>query len=123
MALLAMSALLNTARPSVIGHWTNDIYDRLAPGVRPALHSRVPRNAGCRPTQQLTQYLTPEAGKPRLRELLEGVKALMRVSSDWDDFKQKLDIAFPRFDEVLVLPFEGGLPRVSKPPRQLPKPS
>jgi hypothetical protein len=107
----------NTARPSVIGRWTNDIYDRLAPGVRPALHSRVRRNAAGRPTQKLTQYLTPDAGKPRLRELLEGVKALMRVSSDWEDFKQKLDIAFPRFDQMLALPFDGGLPRLSKPPR------
>ena len=28
----------NTKRPGVVGHYTNDIYDRLAPGVREALH-------------------------------------------------------------------------------------
>ena len=61
------------------------------------------------------QYLTPEAGKPRLKELLEAIKALMRVSTDWDDFQIKLDIAFPRFDETFALPFEGGLPRLPKP--------
>jgi hypothetical protein len=105
----------NTNRPGVIGHWTNDIYDRLALGVRGALHARVKRNVNGRPTQKLTQYLTPEAGKPRLREVLEGVKALMRVSTDWADFQEKLNIAFPRFEEAYMLPFDGGLPRLPKP--------
>jgi hypothetical protein len=105
----------NTARPGIIGHWTNDIYDRLDLGVRDALHARVKRNANGRPTQKLTQYLTPEAGKPRLKELLEGVKALMRVSSDWGDFQLKMDIAFPRFDQNLTLPFNDGLPHLLKP--------
>jgi len=104
-----------TARPQVIGHWTNDLYDRLAPMIRPELHRVVKRNARGRPTEKLTQHLSPEDGKPRLRELLEGVKALMRVSSDWDDYNAKLDIAFPRFDETFILPFEGGLPRLPKP--------
>lgn len=104
-----------TARPGVVGHWTNDLYDRLAPMIRPELHRLVRRNAKGRPTQKLTQHLSPEDGKPRLRELLEGTKALMRVSTDWDDFKDKLDIAFPRFEEVMTLPFEGGLPRLPKP--------
>jgi len=98
----------NTARPGVIGHWTNDIYDRLAPMIRPELHRRVKRNAKGRPTEKLTQYLTPEEGKPRLRELLEGVKALMRISADWDDYMAKLDIAFPRFGETYQLPFTSG---------------
>jgi hypothetical protein len=104
-----------TARPGVVGHWTNDIYDRMAVGIRGALHARVRRNEKGRPTQKLTQYLNTEAGKPRLRELLEGVKALMRVSTDWADFQSKLDIAFPRFEDVLTLPFDGGLPRLPKP--------
>lgn len=102
----------NTARPGVIGHWTNDIYDRLAPGVRSALHSRVRRNAQGRPTQKLTQYLTPEEGKPRLKEMLEGVKALMKISSDWQTFMQHLDRAYPRFNDTLQLPFDTGLPRL-----------
>jgi len=104
-----------TARPGVIGHWTNDIYDRLAPGVGLALRTRVRRNASGRPTQKMTQYLNKEEGKPRLKEVLEGVKALMRVSTDWQDFQNKLDVAFPRFEEALSLPFEGGLPKLPKP--------
>jgi hypothetical protein len=104
-----------TARPGVIGHWTNDLYDRLAPRIRPELHRLVRRNEKGRPTQKLTQHLSPEEGKPRLRELLEGTKALMRVSTDWEDFKGKLDIAFPRFEDAMILPFAGGLPRLPKP--------
>lgn len=100
-----------TSRPGIVGHWTNDLYDRLAPMVRHELHGRVRRNANGRPTQKLTQYLTPEEGKPRLRELLEGVKALMRISANWDDYHTKLEVAYPKFGENLILPFDGGLPR------------
>jgi hypothetical protein len=35
----------SSKRPGVIGRWTNNIYDRLAPDIREALHSRVKRNA------------------------------------------------------------------------------
>jgi hypothetical protein len=98
----------NTARPSVIGHWTNDIYDRLAPGVRQALHEKVRRNAKGRPTQKLSQYLTPDDGKPELRRLLEGVILLMRMSKTWGEFKVKLDEWYPRFNETMQLPFEAS---------------
>ncbi|MFQ6755330.1 P63C domain-containing protein [Cereibacter sphaeroides] len=105
----------STARPGVVGRWTNDIYDRLAPGVRRELHRRVRRNEAGRPTQKLTQYLTPEEGKPRLKELLEGVKLLMRMSKTWPEFQARLDEFYPRHDEPPMLPFEGGLYRLPKP--------
>ncbi|QCG93915.1 hypothetical protein E6C67_08165 [Azospirillum sp. TSA2s] len=98
----------STARPGVIGHWTNDIYDRLAPGVRGALHERVRRNERGKPTQKLTQYLTPEEGKPRLKELLEGVKVLMKLSKTWPDFMSKLNEIYPRYDDTLYLPFNDS---------------
>lgn len=98
----------NTARPGVVGKWTNDIYDRLAPGVREALHGKVKRNAKGRPTQKLTQYLTPEEGKPQLEKLLEGVILLMRMSLTWDQFKVKLDEFYPAFNKTMQLPFESG---------------
>lgn len=102
----------STARPGVVGHWTNDIYDRLAPNVRGALHSRVKRNDKGRPTQKLTQYLTPEEGKPRLRELLEGVMLLMRMSATWDQFRNLLDEYYPKHDDTPLLPFHGGVYRL-----------
>lgn len=98
----------NTARPGVVGHWTNDIYERLAPGVKEALHERVRRNSRGRPTQKLTQYLTPEDGKPQLERLLEGVLLLMRMSTKWDEFKVKLDEFYPRYGDTLQLPFHGA---------------
>lgn len=98
----------NTAKPGVVGTWTNDIYDRLAPGVRDALHARVRRNAKGKPTQKLTQLLTPEEGKPALERLLEGVKLLMRMSTRWHEFKDKLDEFYPKPDAMPRLPFESG---------------
>lgn len=97
----------NTARPGVIGHWTNDIYKRLAPGVKDAMHQRVKRNAKGKPIQKLTQYLTPEEGRPQLERLLEGVMLLMRMSKSWDEFREKLDEFYPRYDETLQLPFNS----------------
>lgn len=97
----------NTKRPGVVGTWTNDIYDRLAPGVREALHERVRRNQRGKPTQKLTQYLTPENGKPHLERLLEGVILLMRMAPTWDEFKLLLDRYYPKFNDTLQLPFDG----------------
>jgi hypothetical protein len=105
----------NTARPGVVGTWTNDIYLRLAPGVKEALHNRVRRNERGRPTQKLTQLLTPESGKPALEKLLEGVILLMRMSSEWAEFKLRLDEYYPRFDETLQLPFDGRMYQLPPP--------
>lgn len=99
----------NTARPGVIGTWTNDIYERLAPGVKGALHLRVKRNTKGKPTQKLTQLLTPEEGKPALERLLEGIMLLMRMSADWQEFRVKLEEYYPKFGETMQLPFESGV--------------
>lgn len=104
-----------TARPGVVGTWTNDIYDRLAPGVKSALHAKVRRNEKGKPTQKLTQYLTPEEGKPKLEKLLEGIILLMRMSSEWSEFKLLLDKWYPRFDDTLQLPLGGGFYKLPRP--------
>lgn len=103
----------NNSRPGVIGHWTNDIYDRLAPGVKAALHSRVKRNAKGRPTEKLTQYLSKEEGKLKLKELLGGVKILMSQSAEWNEFKIKLDEYYPKFGETLQLPFGSSMYKIA----------
>lgn len=97
----------NTRRPGVVGKWTNDIYDRLAPGIRQALHDRVRRNSKGKPTQKLTAYLTPEVGKPHLERLLEGVVLLMRMAPSWADFRLALNQYYPRYNETLPLDFNG----------------
>ena len=102
-----------SARPGVIGKWTNDIYDRIVPGFGDAVRSRVKRNQFGKPTEKMTRHMSAEEGKPRVKEMLEATKALMRVSTDWPDFMDKLDVAYPKFDPVPTLPF-NDLPRLTK---------
>lgn len=79
----------------------------MAPGVRHELHRRVQRNDQGRPTQKLTQYLTPEEGKPEMRRLLEGVIVAMKLSGSWKEFQAKLDLLYPILGDTLQRPFEG----------------
>ena len=68
-----------------------------------------------KPIEKLTQYLTLEEGKPRLKEMLEGVKTVMRLSKDKHDFWEKMDVAYPKLNgDNLLLPFVD-LPRLGKP--------
>lgn len=93
-------------RPGVVGKWTNDFYDRLAPGVRAELHRIVPRDDRGRPVVRLHQMLTQEIGHPKLREFIEGLKTLMIISKDWKEFKTLLDVRYPRYDKTLELTFK-----------------
>jgi len=72
------------------------------------LHSKVKRNPKGRPTEKLTQYLTKEEGKLKLKELLGGVTILMRQSQDWKNFKVVLNEYYPKFGETMELPLSGG---------------
>jgi hypothetical protein len=79
------------------------------------LHSKVRRNAAGKPIEKMTQYLTKEEGKIRLKELLEGTKAVMRLSRDKQDFWEKMDVAYPKLNtDNVLLPF-ADLPRLEKP--------
>jgi len=92
-------------RPSVIGHWTNDIYDRLAPGVREELHRVVKRNKNGRPAERLHQHIKLEA-HPELVAYLTAVKALMRASPNWKFFQRLLQRSYPKIGSNLELPLD-----------------
>lgn len=92
-------------RPGVVGKWTNDFYERLAPGVLAEIQRTVPRDDKGRPKVRLHQMLTDHVGHPKLREFLEGIKALMRISDSWAAFQGHLKRAYPHFDENLQLSF------------------
>lgn len=92
-------------RPGVVGKWTNDFYERLAPGVLSEIQRTVPRDDKGRPKVRLHQMLTEQVGHPKLREFLEGIKALMRISDSWTAFQEHLKRAYPHFDENLQLNF------------------
>lgn len=81
-------------RPQYFGTLTNDIvYKRLAPGVLEEL-----KKVKQRPGHRLFQHLTSNTGYPKLREHLGSVVTLMKLSSDWNDFKMKLERLHPRLD-------------------------
>ena len=88
-------------RPSVIGHYTNDIvYNRLPPGLLTELRERNPvLPAGYRQTHH-HRWFTPDYGHPKLKEHLAAVKALMRAAPNWEAFKRSLQRAFPKADET-----------------------
>lgn len=96
-------------RPGIVGHWTNDFYERLAPGVLAEIQRNVPRDSKGRPKVRYHQMLTAEVGKKRLDEFLEGIKALMRVSDSWKAFQEHLSRAYPHYDEELQLSFAQNL--------------
>ncbi len=83
-------------RPSVIGHYTNDlVYDRLAPGVLDELKHLNPTQKSGRRKSTFHQWFTPDIGHPKLKEHLAAVMALMRASPNWDRFMGNLNRAFP----------------------------
>lgn len=83
-------------RPGVVGKITNDvIYSRLAPFVLDALKEVTPRNQEGKPKRKFHQHLTPEHGRTKLKEHLDSVVSLMRISSNWNQFIRFLDKAKP----------------------------
>ena len=100
-----------TKRPALIGRYTNEIvYQRLAPGVLEDLQQKkptLPRPSGGR-RHKHHQWFTPDFGHPKLKGHLEGVMALMRISSSWHVFLKNLDIAYPKQNLNREFPFGDG---------------
>ncbi|MCH2456706.1 MAG: P63C domain-containing protein [Henriciella sp.] len=102
--------------PEKIGKWpqyfgviTNDIvYDRLAPGIKDALKASVPKDVSGRHKTQLHRKLTKELGHPKLKEYMASLITIMKLSSDYDDFKEKLDGIHEKYTEQPKLKLQGG---------------
>lgn len=93
-------------RPQYFGHLTNDIvYKRLAPAVLDELKNTTPRDDKGRHTELFHRRLTPDLGHPKLREHMASVVTAMKLSNDYNDFKEKLDRLHPRYNETLALGF------------------
>ena len=76
---------------------TNDIvYDWVAPGVLEELKKVNPKHESGRRKHKYFQWLTSNVGYPKLREHLESVVSIMKLSSDWHDFRAKLGRIHPR---------------------------
>ncbi|MGO7605181.1 P63C domain-containing protein [Rhizobium ruizarguesonis] len=94
-------------RPMIFAKRTEDIYNRLAPGIREELQKVVKRGKSGRPSQKLFQHLTQNEGYIALLQLLAGTKAVLRLSKSTEDYEQKMDQLFPRFGETMKLPFQS----------------
>jgi hypothetical protein len=88
-------------RPAYFGHLTNDIiYRRLAPGVLTALKEEAKKE---QKKTKLFQHLTAGFGRQELLKHLGTVIGFMKISKDWPDFMQKLNIVSTRYGETMAL--------------------
>lgn len=87
-------------RPSVVGHYTNDIvYDRLAPGVLAELRKLNPPDEKGQRKDRHHQWLTTDLGHPKLAQHLSGLIALMKASTSWSRFTRLVRRAYPKSGE------------------------
>lgn len=94
-----------TKRPGCVAYFTIDLtYDRLAPDLVSELKERTPRNEKGRLKNKLFQWLSTGYGHPRLRQQLEGVMVLMKVSRSWDEFYYRLNQIYPKLNQTAMLP-------------------
>lgn len=99
---------VGSARPGVVGRWTNDIvYERMPEGVLDELRKQNPKNEKGRFKNKHHQYLTPKIGNTHLERHITGVIALMRASSNWEKFKSNLQRAYPKMGEQMELAEEN----------------
>ena len=90
--------------PSYVGHWTNDVvYSRLAPGILKKLREVNPKTASGNRARKHHQHLTDDVGVPELQQHLSNVIFLMKVCQTWSEFKQRLDIAAPKYGSTMSL--------------------
>ncbi|MDD5087182.1 MAG: P63C domain-containing protein [bacterium] len=102
---------LSIARPSVVGHYTNDlVYSRLAPGVLQKLREITPRDEKGRTRHRFHQRLTDDVGHPKLAEHLSGVMALMRAApkKGWAQFYRMLQRAYPKLNQTIDMPLDDS---------------
>lgn len=91
---------LSVKRPSVVGHWTNDIiYTRLAPGVLAKLREKTPKDHKGRRRHKFFQWLTDDYGHPALKQHLSNVIFLMKAYTKWDQFYRALQRAAPKYGD------------------------
>lgn len=91
-------------RPSVIGHYTNDIvYARVAPGVLDELRELNPIIAPGRRKWRHHQWFKPDPGYVKLNQHLASVIALMKAATNWTQFQRSLKRVFPKVRDQLDL--------------------
>lgn len=95
-------------RPGIVGRWINDIvYERIAPLVLSELDKKNPKNENGNRSKKHHQYLSREIGLPKLKQHLEAVHAIARISGyDWLSFMRNMDKAYPKQYQQLDIDFD-----------------
>jgi hypothetical protein len=93
----------NMKNPQYFGHLTNNfIYKRLASGILDQLKKITPISRKGNKTARYFQSLTVETGYPKLKEHLGSVVTLMKLSKNYDEFKELLDRIHPKYSENVL---------------------
>ena len=93
-------------RPQAVAGYTKDlVYERLLEGILEQLEARNPKDDKGHRKNKHHQWLTEDVGHPALAQHLYAVIALMRASSNWNQFKSMLNQALPKRGDTLALPF------------------
>lgn len=97
-----------TKRPGIVGKWINDIvYERLAPMVLTELQNKNSQNNNKKRSKKHHQFLTEDVGYPKLKQHLEAVEAIAKVSDyNWETFMRNMDKAYPKQYQQLELMLE-----------------
>jgi len=82
------------------------VYDRLGPGIRMPLHEYAGRNEKGRLKHQLHRFLTSMHGIPELQAHSSATVALMKAATNWEQFKEMLQRAFPKPETTLSMAFD-----------------
>lgn len=92
--------------PQVVAHYTNDfIYDRIAPGLRKELESRMPKTEAGKKKGKLHQLFTDDIGHPLLAQHVHMVTMFMKAADSWEEFKEKLNRVAPKRGDNYELEF------------------
>lgn len=91
--------------PQIVAHYTNDfIYDRIAPGLRKELETRMPKTKNGNKKGRLHQLFTDDIGHPLLAQHVHMVTMFMKAAGSWEEFKTNLDKVSPRQGDNFELP-------------------
>jgi hypothetical protein len=63
----------------------------------------TPQDDNGRPKHRYFRRLTSNIGYPKLREHLGSVVTIMKLSDEWHNFMDKLEMIHPKFDSQLPL--------------------
>lgn len=95
------------AKPSVVGTYTNDlVYERIEVGLLKELEEKNPKRENGSRKSKHHQWLSDDIGAPALNSHLHAVIAFMRISKTWTQFKDMVNLAFPKKGQQLPLLLE-----------------